>query len=762
MHAANWRPVQSELNTKTLWYITFFLLMYAAQSGEGTPASAPAFTVESIFGEKDFETESAGSFRWADEGHAYWVWEDSTEPQGGKDLWLKHPDSGSTEMVVCARELIPDGAENPLEAAEYAWSSNRRYLLIFTNTKRVWRQNTRGDYWVLDKERGLLRKLGGKAEESSLMFASFSPDGTRVAYVREKNLYVQHLHNWRIQQLTKDGGGLLVNGTSDWVNEEELGLRKAYKWSPDGNWLLYWQFNTADVAEYRLVNLTDSLYPEVTSFPYPKVGQTNSACRLGLDKASGGRTRWLETGADPRNRYLPDAAWLPDSTGVVFQELNRLQNTNRLWKAGLRAGKSDLVFEDTDAAWVEHQPAWHWVEDGTSFLWLSEKSGWSTLYRVELESGQAEALTPKGFDVVNLVGVSKSKREVLVVASPENPTQRFLYRVSLVPGRDPIRVTPEEPRGIHSYQVSSDMQWGLHTYSSFGQPPVTELVTLPEHESAKVLADNSALREKLQSLSRIEEELFRIDIGNGVELDAWSIRTADLDLSKRHPLLVHVYGEPAGQTVLDRWGGSNYLWHRMLAEQGIVVVSIDNRGTPAPRGREWRKCVYGQVGVLASADQAAAVQKLLADRPYLDPERVGVWGWSGGGSMTLNAMFRYPELYKVGVSVAFVANQLFYDTIYQERYMGLPDTNAEGYRHGSPITHAGGLQGELLLIYGTGDDNCHYQNCESLVNELVRLGKPFSMLSYPNRTHSIREGEGTRVHLYQSMTRFLQQNLMNR
>jgi dipeptidyl-peptidase-4 len=736
-------------------------MISAGQCGEESAESNPELTVASIFGERAFETESTGSIRWAEEGHTYWMWEESSDPVGGKDLWLKYPGSDAVELVVGAKQLIPNGGSTPLDAADYAWSADRRYLLLFTNTKRVWRQNTRGDYWVLDRETGELRKLGGKAEESTLMFASFSPDGTRVAYVRENNLYVQHLRNWRIQRVTRDGGGTVINGTSDWVNEEELGLRKAYKWSPDGKWLLYWQFDTSGVEEYRLINLTDGLYPEVTSFPYPKVGQINSACRLGLVKASGGRTHWLDTGADPRNRYLPEAAWLPDSTGVVFQELNRLQNTNRLWKAGLRGGRAALVFEDTDEAWVEHQAGWHWIDDGKSFLWLSERSGWNTLYRVELAGGQASPLTPQGFDVVSLVGVAEDKQEVLVMASPENPTQRQVYRVSLVPGRSPIRVTPAGAGGLHSYQVAADLKWAIHTYSSFGLPPVMELVTLPEHEVSKVLADNSELREKLQSLSHVEEELFRIDTGNGVVLDAWSIRSADLDLSKRHPLLVHVYGEPAGQTVLDRWGGANYLWHRMLAEQGIVVVSIDNRGTPAPRGREWRKCVYEQIGVLASSDQAAAVRQILAERPYLDPDRVGVWGWSGGGSMTLNAMFRYPEIYKVGVSVAFVANQRFYDTIYQERYMGLPDTNAEGYRNGSPIMHTGGLQGDLLLAYGTGDDNCHYQNCEALVNELVRLGKPFSMLSYPNRTHSISEGEGTRVHLYESMTRFLEQNLMN-
>jgi dipeptidyl-peptidase-4 len=307
--------------------------------------------------------------------------------------------------------------------------------------------------------------------------------------------------------------------------------------------------------------------------------------------------------------------------------------------------------------------------------------------------------------------------------------------------------------------MSPTAQWAFHTYSAFGVPPVTELVRLPKHSVVLTLADNGKLKAKVEALKKQDGEFFRVDIGAGVELDGWCLKPPDFDPQKKYPLLIYVYGEPAGQTVFDRWDGNRYLWHLMLTQQGYVVASIDNRGTPAPRGRTWRKSIYRQIGILASADQAAAVKALLRQRPYLDPARVGVWGWSGGGSMTLNAMFRYPELYKTGIAVAFVSDQRLYDTIYQERYMGLPKDNEEGFKNGSPIAFASGLKGNVLIIHGTGDDNVHYQSFEKLVNELVANRKRFTMMAYPNRSHGIFEGENTTIHLYELMTGFLRGNL---
>ncbi|MBN1509683.1 MAG: S9 family peptidase [Sedimentisphaerales bacterium] len=736
------------------------LLVLCGLAAAGDANDRSLLTVERIFDSNEFKPQERGRFRWLEDGSAYTVLEDSAETKGGKDIVQYDPRTGAREIAVPARDLVPDGQSQPLKIDEYSWSKDRRKLLVFTNAKRVWRTNSRGDYWVLDLDRGSLKKLGGKAKPSTLMFAKFSPDGRRVAYLRDRNLYVQDLRTLKIRRLTRDGGEKIINGTGDWVYEEEFELRDGFQWSPDSKSIAYWQFDTSGVPEFSLINNTGSLYPQVTTIPYPKVGQKNSACRVGIVKASGGATRWLRVSKDLRNHYIPRMSWAVDSESVILQQLNRLQNTNEVIIADVRTGVCRQVLCEADDAWVEVCDGLMWLDEGKRFTWLSERDGWQHLYRISRCDGQATLLTPGQSDMMRLDRVDEKGGWAYYTASPDNPTQRYLYRVPLDGSAGTERITPLDQPGMHSYDISPDSGWALHTYSSFDVPPVTELVSLPDHKIARVLADNSQLREKVAALKRCPTEFFRVDIGNGVLLDAWCMKPPDFDPARRYPLLFHVYGEPAGQTVLDQWGGEKYLWHLLLAQRGCLVMSIDNRGTPAPRGRQWRKCIYRQIGILASADQAAAARQIIAQRPYIDPNRVGIWGWSGGGSMTLNAVFRYPDLYRTAIAIAFISNQRFYDTIYQERYMGLPDDNPDGYKNGSPITFAHQLEGNLLLIHGTGDDNCHYQNCEALIDELIRHKKQFRMMAYPNRTHSIKEGDNTWLHLYTLMTQYLEENLL--
>jgi dipeptidyl-peptidase 4 len=391
-------------------------------------------------------------------------------------------------------------------------------------------------------------------------------------------------------------------------------------------------------------------------------------------------------------------------------------------------------------------------------LWLSERDGWRHIYKVGLPKGNPTLITPGDLDVIQIAGTDRKSAQVYFTASPDNATQKYLYRVGL-DGQGRERVTPKDQPGTHDYEVSPDGRWAVHHFSTANTPPIVEMIRLPSHERVKLFTDNERLRKKLAELEPVKTEFFKVDIGNGVVLDGWCMLPPHFDSRTKYPLLVHVYGEPAGQTVLDRWSGGNQIWHRMLAEQGYVVMSFDNRGTPAPKGRAWRKTVFHKIGILAPQEQAAAVKAVLKERPYLDPERVGVWGWSGGGSMSLNAIFKYPDLYQTAISIAPVANQRLYDTIYQERYMGLPGDNVDGFIQGSPITFAHQLKGNLLIIHGTGDDNCHYQGTESLINELIRHDKPFTMMAYPNRSHSISEGENTTLHLRQLMTRYLKEKL---
>jgi dipeptidyl-peptidase-4 len=721
--------------------------------------NSPLLTVERIFGKEEFKTEDWGPAKWLQDGSGYTTLEKSETVKEAKDVVRHEQLSGKREVLVFATNLIARGESKPMKMEDYAWSADASKLLVFTHSKRVWRKNTRGDYWVFDLKSRELQKLGGGAAPSTLMFAAFSPDGRRVAYVCENNLYVQSLGNKRITRLTSDGSGGIVNGTSDWVYEEEFYLRNGFKWSPDGRRIAYWQFDTSGVREFPLVNNTGSLYPKITSYAYPKVGETNSSCRVGIVNAAGGITRWMRVAGDPRNHYIPEMEWTRDSSRVLFQRLNRLQNTNQVTLGDAKTGRTQVILAERDDAWVDVEHGWHWFAHGQNFIWLSERDGWRHAYAVSSATGSATLLTPGAFDVIGIAGVDDARGWLYFIASPENPAQRYLYRARLDGGGELERVTPPGETGTHSYSVSKDCRWAFHTASRFGQPPVVDLVQLPEHKSVRVLAGNAALRTKLALLKTCPNEFFRVDVGGGLELDAWCVKPPDFDPAKKYPLLMHVYGEPAGSTVVDAWGGDTYLWHCLLAQQGYVVMSVDNRGAAAPRGRDWRKCVYRQVGILAPADQAAAVRQILKERDYLDPKRVGIWGWSGGGSMSLSAIFRYPDLYRTAMAIAFISNQLYYDTIYQERYMGLPKDNAEGYKNGSPIEFAKQLKGNLLLVYGTADDNCHYQNCEALIDELVKQNKPFSLMSYPNRTHSISEGSNTKRHLFETLTRYLRENL---
>lgn len=730
-------------------------LLPAAVAAETEGKEREGLSLDRIF---KGEFNAAGySARWAPEGARYLRFEDAKSGHG-RDLVRCDAATGNREVLVEGQWFIPPGRESPVGIEHYDLSPDGSRLLIYTNSRRVWRQNTRGDYWLLDLSSHELLQLGSDAPESSMMFATFSPDGSKVAYVRDHNLYVQHLNDLSVVPLTSDGDEHRINGTFDWVYEEELSLRKGFEWSPDSQWLAFWQIDTAGVREFILVNNTDGLYPQVTRFPYPKTGETNPAARAGVVSAAGGEIEWINLPGDPRENYIARMHWLKDPQDLVIQQLDRRQQINQLWLVTPAAGVPLPLFAETDEAWVDIRDDATWFDDDQKLLWLSERDGWRHAYAMARKTGKARRLTRGDYDVIDVLGLDEALGCFYFLASPDNATEQYLFRAPLKGGKA-RRLTPKDQPGTHSYSLSPDRRWAVHTWSRFDVPSLVELISLPDHQRKTLFEDNEKLMKKLAELPPVETQFFQVETGDGVTLDGWRIMPPDFDAAKRYPVLFHVYGEPAGQTVLNRWGGRNAMWHRLLAEQGYVVMSIDNRGTPAPKGREWRKCIYRQVGILASADQAAAVEAIKERWPWVDGERIGIWGWSGGGSMTLNAILRYPDLYQVGMAVAAVPNMRLYDTIYQERYMGLPSENAEGYLNGSPLTFAGQLEGDLLLVHGTGDDNVHYQGMEALINELVAHDKPFSMMAYPNRTHAIREGPGTSRHLYELLTRYLRDHL---
>ncbi len=734
------------------------VLAIGASELRGQVPAAATEMLRRLYASRDFASERFGPARWIENGAAYTTVEPSEAVSGASDIVRYETATGARTVYVSARRLIPAGDSVALDIDDYGWSADGSQLLLFTNSRRVWRQNTRGDYWVLNRHTWKLQKLGGDAPASSLMYTKFSPQGDRVAYVTRGDLYVERIADGKVTRLTSGADSLHVNGMSDWVYEEEFDLRDGFRWSPDGAKIAYWHFDMTGVRTFTLINNTDSLYPFTIPIQYPKAGTANSAVTAGVVSADGGPTTWLQIEGDPRDNYLPRMEWAGPRE-LLLQRMNRLQNSDRVLLADAATGAVRTTLVERDSAWLDVVDDVQWLGGNARFLWVSERDGWRHVYLVSRDGKTVQVVTPGAFDVIGVAAVDEPAGALYYVASPDNATQHYLFRARLDGTGKAERVSPATQPGSHRYTISPDAHWAFHTYSTFDSPPVTDLVRLPTHQVVRTLAANATLQEAVAPLISRKTEFFKVTLPDGATLDGWMIRPRSFDSTKTYPLLMHVYGEPAGQTVVDSWGGQGTLWHRLIADQGYIVASVDNRGTPAPKGRAWRKVVYGEIGVLSSREQADAVRALTRARPYLDSTRVGIWGWSGGGSSTLQALFRYPTVYQVGMSVAPVPDERLYDTIYQERYMGLPQQNAAGYDSASAIGHAEGLRGHLLLVHGSGDDNVHFQGSQRLLNRLIALGRPVDFMEYPNRSHCICEGRGTTLHVFTLLTRYVLEHL---
>ncbi len=688
------------------------------------------------------------NLRWADGSSYYQI-------EGGEINRYSLPTNTKTPFVTKA-ELTPVGQNRSLVVRNFSLSTDQTKVLIFTNTKKVWRLDTRGDYWVLDRTAKTLKQVGKGLPESSLLFAKLSPDAAQVAYVSEQNVYVENLATGQVTAITTDGNRKLINGTFDWAYEEEFACRDGFQWSPDSKQIAYWQIDANQIRDFYMINNTDSVYSKIIPVEYPTAGETPSPAKIGVADLSTNKTTWLALPGDPKQNYIPRIEW-NSANEILVQQLNRKQNESRIFSCESKTGKASLVYTEKDEAWIDLYTPWEnvyaldfrhyfkWLNGGKEFLWMSEKDGWRHAYRISKDGSKETLITKGDFDVMDIRLIDEKNNLLYFLASPENATQKYLYKTKLDGKGIAERVSPTALSGTHDYSISPTGAFAMHSFNNNFTKPVTELISLPKH---KAIDESNSIQSKLKNAEQPKTaEFFKVKTEEGIEMDGWMVKPTNFDPSKKYPVLFYVYTEPWGANVHDTYGVShNFLFNGDLAEEGYIYVSIDNRGTPAPKGRAWRKSVYKKIGLVNIRDQAMAAKEILK-WPYVDASRVAVWGWSGGGSATLNLLFQYPEIYKTGIAVAAVANQLTYDNMYQERYMGLPQENLEDFIKGSPLTYAKNLQGNLLYIHGTGDDNVHYANAEMLVNELIRHGKQFQFMPYPNRTHSISEGEGTFQHL---------------
>jgi dipeptidyl-peptidase-4 len=698
--------------------------------------------------------QRVGDLRWSADGNSTIAYKNNqliqTDLATGKETVLM----GADQFKMDGKAIKPSG---------YAFNADQSKLLVFTNTARVWRYNTRGDYWLYTKSTAQWKQIGKNRPAQTLMFAKLSPDGNKVAYVSQQNIYVEDLATGTETALTTNGNRRLINGTFDWVYEEEFSCRDGFRWSPDSKNIAYWQVDAAGTRDYYMINNTDSVYSRPIPVEYPKVGEPPSAVKIGVVNIENAQTKWMDIPGDQRQHYIPRMEWVPATSDLIVQQLNRKQNESQLFVCSAATGNAQPIYAEKEEAWIDILPSWDddynyggwdWLSGNSAFLWASEKDGWRHLYKVSRDGKKETLLTPGNYDVMDIIRIDEKGGFLYFAASPEKATQKYLFRVKMDGKSKPEKLSPVSQSGTHDYQVSPNGKFAFHKFSSHKTPDVEEWISLPDH---KGLRGQNLVENAISKFSREESpvEYFTVKTEDGVEMDGWMVKPLNFDPAKKYPVVFYVYSEPAGQTVTDKYGNaSNFLYRGDMSQDGYFYISMDNRGTPAPKGKEWRKSIYRKIGIINIRDQAMAAKELLK-RPYMDTSRVAVWGWSGGGSATLNLMFQFPDIYKTGISIAAVAYQLTYDNIYQERYMGVPQENREDFVKGSPITYAKNLKGSLLYIHGTGDDNVHYQNAEMLINELVKYNKQFQVMPYPNRSHGLSEGQGTFTHLQTLYTNFL-------
>lgn len=644
--------------------------------------------------------------------------------------------------------LFSAGAHAALEKVkieDYAFSADEFQLLLATETEQIYRYSSRSIYYIFNIRTQKLTKL----TNDKVRYATFSPTSNKVAYVKQNNIYVYDLSTGKTTQLTTDGKkNAFINGATDWVYEEEFTVDKGFFWSPDGKYLAYYHFDESAVPEFSMDVYGNELYPQQERFKYPKAGEPNSIVTVKLYNFATNKTQTLL--GDAEYEYIPRIKWSDVDNTLVVYTLNRHQNNLKLYKVFPQNGNTLLWFEEQDEAYLEIDDNIRFLPDG-GFVWLSDRDGYPHLYHMAADGSVNAQITNGEWEVTKFYGIDDSGT-LFFQSNEQHPSERNVYSISLS-GENKKLLTPK--KGSNNADFSAGNKYFINTFSNTTTPPYVSLHQA-DGEEIRVIKDNSGKADVLTKYQLSPKEFIDIELENGVKLNAYTIKPLNFDASKKYPVFMFVYGGPGSQQVLNQYDGFNGMWFQSLAAQGYMVVCVDNRGTGG-RGREFRKMTYQQLGKYETEDQIAAA-KYLAQLPYVDGSRIGIWGWSYGGYMSSNCLFQGNETFKLAIAVAPVTNWRFYDNIYTERYMRTPQENEDGYDNNSPINHVKGLKGHYMLIHGSGDDNVHVQNTMRMVEQLVQANKQFELFIYPDKNHGIYGGN-TRYHLYTMMTAFILENL---
>jgi dipeptidyl-peptidase-4 len=708
-----------------------------------------SITLEDIYKNNTFKTEFAGGGQSMKDGEHYTEFGQTADGKGMALMSYEYKTGKFTAELFRLTDLVPEGKTEAVDMDDYSLSPDETKVLISTEQEHIYRYSTKENYYILDLKTKKMFPLssGGKQR-----LATFSPDASKVAFMRDNNIFIVDLATRKETQITTDGEwNKIINGCPDWVYEEEFSFNNGMFWSPDSKKLAFYRFDESRVKEFQMTMYNTGLYPQPYSYKYPKAGEENSIVSVHIYDLATATTKLVDTG-DETDQYIPRVMWTNDANTLAFLRMNRLQNKEELLFANANDGHSKVIYTETSDKYLEVYDPIVFLPDNKSFLWRSDMDGWVQEYQIGVDGKIIKQITKGEWDITEVYGYNAKTKTLFYQSDEGNATQREVYSIKL-DGSGKKKLSAKNGNNVPTF--SEGFKYYINMYSN-ANTPYYITVNSADGKEIKVLKDNQKLMQTTMSYGFSPKEFFQVKDRDGVMLNGWMIKPAKMEAGKKYPVLQVVYGGPGSNMVVDTWAGGALYWHEMLAQMGVIVVAVDNRGTEY-RGRDFKKCTYGQMGKLESADQID-VAKYLGTQPYVDKNRIGIWGWSYGGYMSSLCLAVGADVFKMAIAVAPVTNWRFYDSIYTERYMGLPKDNAHGYDDYSPVNNMDKLKGKLLLIHGTGDDNVHFQNSVELVNVLVQQNKQYEFYMYPDRNHSIRGGN-TSMHLYTKMTIFIQSNL---